>query len=93
MKRDMGLIRMILGYVEENGNGNRPLLAPEFEHFCQFEKAKIAYHIGLCHDAGFILLANSVEAHRRCTHGAYQIIGLTWEGHEKLDALRGDHYD
>ena len=78
MKRSMKLIRMILEYVEREGNC-RPLALPDFEDFTRVD---VHYHVGLCFQAGF-LKGREQRAIGEKEH--YVILGLTWEGHEFLD--------
>ena len=81
MKRDMELILRILRHIEQEGIGDGSILAPSFEGT---DNAMIAYHVGLCHEAGYLHLRQAVKPGRRCSHSHYEILGLTWAGHEKI---------
>ena len=82
MKRDMDLIREILLRVEQSKKppSDIDLNIPEHDKF------EISYHVGLLFKAGL------VEAMDVSTTGgnAYLITGMTWDGHEFLDASRND---
>ena len=49
----------------------------------EYRDAEINYHIGLCMQAGYL------EAEYEPIDRTYQIINLTWDGHEELDRHRG----
>ena len=78
----MEIILRILRYVEEKGN-NHPLPHPKFEGFSEEE---IVYHIGLCHEAGYVHIDR--QDNPRSYGSKKRLIGLTWKGHEFLDANR-----
>jgi hypothetical protein len=78
MKRDMDLIRQILLSTE----------ADENKIDAKFTQEEIAYHASLLKDAGF-LDAAIVRGPRNQPHGCV-LQGLTWDGHEFLDAMRDD---
>ena len=82
MKRDWALIYKILRYTRENENG--PLEAPDFDGY---SKSQVAYHMELCEQATFIKLtvANEPAGMR-----PGMIWGLTWEGHNQLEAHTDD---
>ena len=81
MKRNMKLLRMILQYAEREGNCT-PLVLPDFEEFTRVE---VNYHVGLCHQAGYL----KVIVRRAVGQGdTYDVLGLTWEGHEFLKHSR-----
>jgi hypothetical protein len=79
MKRDMDLIRKILVEIEESSIEG----VPEFDGY---EPANVAYHCRLLLDAGLITAAD-VSSH---DGEAYLISGLTWAGHDFLDAARNE---
>ena len=82
MKRDMNLIRKILEYASEQGNGE-PLEAP----ICPGHDATVIhYHIGLCEQAGFFDVY--VVSHPDETNKRYAIGSMTWAGHDELERLR-----
>ena len=78
MRRKMKLIRRILEYIEREGDGKNGVPEPEFD---DYSCAQVSYHTGLCKQAGFL----DIKVYGS---GSYDIQGLTWEGHEKLDELR-----
>ncbi len=78
MNRDRKLIRGILAYTKANACGE-PIDAPEIDNYTAIQ---IHYHIRLCTEAGFIRsreITTKADAHER-----YQILDLTWQGHEEL---------
>ena len=82
MRRDMKLICKLLRFIRCNATGERknPIDAPDFEP--KYTAAEVNYHLGLCAQAGFVELAELV------TEGApYQIVGLTWAGHNKIEEM------
>ena len=84
MKRERKLIRDILAYTEENACGD-PLDAPEIDGYTTIQ---IHYHIGLCTEAGYIHsreITTKADAHQR-----YQILNLTWQGHEELAKMKSN---
>ena len=84
MKRDVDLIRALLLYLEEKSDETlweKPLL----DGHSEFE---VMYQLILMHEAGFI------RSERSATESGRSIkvypTGLTWKGHEFLDAARED---
>ena len=82
MKRDMDLIREILLRVEQSKSPPRDidLNIPEYNEI------EITYHIGLMYKAGLI---EAIDASTTAGND-YLITGLTWNGHEFLDASRNN---
>lgn len=80
MQRDMDLVRQILLEVEQKIGA---LDAKEIE-IEGAEPNTVNYHVGLLVDAG-LLRAENVTSMGRLE---YLVQGLTWEGHEFLDASR-----
>ncbi len=78
MKRDMNLIRQILEYVEEQTTERRFVRIDDPDLPGHGQK-KIDYHVELCNDAGFI---------RTASNSRELILGLTWQGQEKLESMR-----
>ena len=73
MKRDMDLIRQILGYVADQetwGLLEYPTLPPQ-------SAGTITYHVILCEEAGYLHLTKD-------SRGRERIERLTWAGHEFL---------
>jgi hypothetical protein len=83
MKRDMELIRRILLDIEESEVAPGVPMAMELP---DVEPDLLNYHLGLMKDHGLIEAADS----QTMTGRSYQPQGLTWEGHEFLDATRND---
>jgi len=82
MKRDMDLIREILFRIELSTNAPRDidLAIPEYN------ERQIAYHIGLLVKAGLIEAINTSSMNSE----NYHITGISWDGHEFLDAARNN---
>ncbi len=83
MKRDMDLIRDILLRIESS---NIPETEVARSPFNGYDDSLVTYHMGLLYDAELI---TAIEAH---TTGGNNYIptGLTWSGHEFLDASRNN---
>ena len=85
MKRDMDLIRKSLmkleGYVSDDDI--RQIDLEGYSH------EQIAYHVYLLHDAALIR-AQVLFGGGSAAPKDYAIFGLTWEGHDFLDACRDD---
>ena len=80
MRREIGLIKLILKYVERNGTPDgRALNPPEFPDRTDED---IDYHMDLCAQAGYMTMER-VQTRMFPKR-------LTWNGHEALDALRKD---
>lgn len=86
MKRDMDLVRGLLLNVEaltDRYGGQYVVHASDDEISVEgFTPDQVGYHMDLITDAGFL----------QCSPGAnhWMVSGLTWEGHEFLDAVRDD---
>jgi hypothetical protein len=80
MKRDFDLIRKILIDVE-NSSAGTPLVVKEYPGY---DKATLYQHIVLLLDESLI------TGHFRKQGGDYKINGLTWKGHDFLDASRSE---
>jgi hypothetical protein len=85
MKRDMDLIRKILLQLE-NVASDDDINIIEIEGFSHDQ---IAYHIYLLHDAGLIR-AHILMGFGTAAPKNYSIFGLTWAGHDFLDASRDE---
>ena len=77
MKRDMNLIRLVLLDAE----------CEEEVDLCLYTDEEIGYHSWLAWDAGLAISTGSIRGHTD-RHEQAIIIGLTWEGHDFLDAAR-----
>ncbi|MFJ6030591.1 DUF2513 domain-containing protein [Bacillus toyonensis] len=85
MKRDMELVRNILIQIEENNP--RTVVKLIMEENDKFTEDEIDYHLKLMVDAGLI----DGQAKRVMGGGLLvNIRGLTWLGHDFLDAARND---
>ncbi|MFJ9462138.1 DUF2513 domain-containing protein [Viridibacillus arvi] len=80
MKRDMELVRELLILIEENTNPGE-LIIPG-----NMDRITVAGHLKIMDQAGL------VENHTRWASDEPFWInaGLTWEGHDYLDAIRND---
>lgn len=85
MKRDMDLIREILLEVEQH-DGDRDIGHIEIEGFSQDD---IRYNVYLLDQAGFIqgCILLGIGSIKPC---GFAILGMTWAGHDFLDAIRSD---
>lgn len=82
MRRSMDLILAILRWMEEQpGTWCNPAKAslPGYED----KTEKVAYHVDLCVEAGFVRSKNPTSANPH----SYR---LTWNGHERLAESRAD---
>jgi hypothetical protein len=84
MKRDMDLAREILLKIEDKSSPNESLNLED--ELAEHSVEEIMYHVKL------LAQADLVEATDESSHdGIYWIAeGLTWKGHEFLDAVRND---
>jgi hypothetical protein len=82
MKRDMELVRKILMAVEEHKNPDKGLRIRIDGH----ETEEIEYHNGLFHDQGLITAMNASSRDGQ----AFIVTGLTWEGHDFIEAARNE---
>ncbi len=85
MKRDLDLIRKILLKIEDS-NVDEALTNIQIEGH---EHDETAYHISLLKSAGFIEGEILYEIGSGVP-SAYMIFGMTWEGHDFLDACRNE---
>jgi Hypothetical protein (DUF2513) len=82
MKRDMDLVRAILNEVEMKLPPMGGMREPEIDGY---DQGTIFAHVELLHDAGLI----NARIMRGANHqGAVHIIGLTWAGHDFIDAAK-----
>jgi hypothetical protein len=82
MKRDMDLIRAILSEVESAGSDET------VTGVHGWETAEFAYNVWLMEQAGLVV-ARVISADDQMAYAAY-VFGLTWDGHDFLDAVRSD---
>ena len=82
MRREMGLIRRLLEYVETSETED-PLPMPEMQG-CT--RAQVQYHVRLCEEAGYLTTVRTLKPQGPGRFG--DIARLTWEGHEALDRMR-----
>jgi hypothetical protein len=84
MKRDMDLVRKILLAIEENPQGffNKRLLIEGYS------AEQIGYHVYLMMQAGLVEGADATTM--GCQSPVAIPTGLTWQGHDFLDACRDE---
>ena len=82
MQRKMPLVRQLLEYTEMQNTEER-MPAPEFDGYSE---AEVHYHLGLCEEAGYLILHPPAQGGPPRRFGG--ITRLTWKGHETLDAMR-----
>jgi hypothetical protein len=83
----MDLILKILQFAETNADGGQTRCVPstnDLPDFDEIEDKDIQYHIGLCHQAGFLEVERTTKVVPNTVIPWYRIIHLTWEGHEYL---------
>lgn len=80
MQRDLELIRTILLELERAPTPNQDEL-----RLPDVSEEQIGYHVKLLHQAGFV---EAIDISTREEPMAWLPLGLTWAGHEFLDAAR-----
>lgn len=84
MKRDFELLRKMVLSIEDQDSG----WAPDQFKIPEYSEAQIGYHSYLLVDAG---LAKGVDVTTNVSRAPeYQIMYLTWAGHEFADAARNE---
>lgn len=85
MKRDMNLVIELLKYFEERDeiSIDRNVTVPEYD------ERQINYHLRRMYEAGLLDAEASYSTTTPTRIIAVYPFGLTWQGHEFLDALRG----
>jgi Hypothetical protein (DUF2513) len=87
MKRDMNLIRELLLTIESLPVGRSGVVAvsPAGKNIAidGYDATHIKYHLSLLREAGFLDCAGRV-----LTDGTMAVRGLTWAGHDYVDAVR-----
>ena len=78
MHRDKDVIYHILKWSEENATGRARKVD------LNINPDTLHYHIGLCKEAGFLRAQKLVDY----DSDQYEIINLTWAGHNALDKLK-----
>ena len=81
MRRNWELIRLLLEYVEEKGNGKCLLMPVLPDH----PPKQVSYHVRLCDEAGYLKVKVLTE---QSAYIEYEIGELTWDGHNALERLR-----
>lgn len=84
MKRDLGLVRQILFCLEEDDHN----FTEANKRLSEWKTPEIAHHIWLALSAGLVDGAETTELGQ--PHRAAIAFGLTWAGHDFLDAARDD---
>ncbi|WP_054956488.1 DUF2513 domain-containing protein [Paenibacillus dakarensis] len=84
MKRDMDLIIKVLKYIEEHNTATNSIVV-EIEGCDSEEKREmVQYQVKLLKDAGFVEATGGLNPYE------FHVRGITWEGHEFLDAARNE---
>ncbi len=83
MKRDMDLARALLLAIEACEDKNSALKVEG-----DYSQEVMTYHLGLLYHAGLI----TAEDMSGPDHTAWMPTGLTWEGHDFVEAARNDTY-
>ncbi len=81
MKRHKSLIHTLLQYAEEYAKG-KSIEAPATDGYSM---CQVHYHIGLCVEAGFLHAKNITAPRFGDTYDKWEILSLTWKGHEVLE--------
>ena len=84
MKRDMDLVRKILLQCEKQESG----FPPEKLEIEGYSDAQIGYHVHLMGEAGLLHIVD--RTHMQSEAPEAIPLGMTWEGHEFLDAARSE---
>jgi hypothetical protein len=84
MKRDLELVRKLLLDIEELYDGKPIVLGPDEVDL--YTNKEIQYHLGLMTEIGFVKSSDMSSKDGKL----YLIKGLTWSGHDFLDAARND---
>lgn len=82
MKRDMDLVRKILLALEGHDHGHAPRSLPIEGH----SEEQIGYHVFLMGAANLLKVADTT--HTQSPSPSAIPIGMTWEGHDFLEAAR-----
>jgi hypothetical protein len=82
VKRDLEIIIEVLKQVEANEDSRRWIVAKSTNH--SFDA--VQYNVRLMNEDGLIDVANTSSYEGE----SYMIKGLTWHGHDFLDAARND---
>jgi hypothetical protein len=83
MKRDIELVRKILLAVEDSKDANRRGFRPKIDGY---EDEVIQVHVGLLWNKGLIKAMDCSSSNGE----SYIITGLTWEGHDFIEAARNE---
>lgn len=87
MRKNAGLIRKILLYVIENGDGRTPLDVP---YFCRHEPRAVEYHVRLCEDEKLLILSKGEPMMDAPEGQIVGIVRITAAGHRELERLSDD---
>lgn len=85
MRRDWLLIRRLLAHIAETADGQ---CAISIGPFYDYKDDEITYHVRLCAEAGFVILARPDKEPPQDQN----ILRLTWAGHDKLEELGGGRW-
>ena len=82
VQRNWGLIYKLLDYTEANARVGA-LDAPDVEGY---DEVEVHYHIGLCRQAKYLDALEAKVPDDKFQR--FQILRLTWKGHQQLDYMR-----
>lgn len=88
MQRKKEVIRHILEYVRDHADAVRLLNAPngdDLKSKFTITDKEVCYHVELCVQAGFLKVEPKDEPYKKTRIPAYDIVYLTWWGHEFLE--------
>lgn len=88
MKRDMDLIRAILLELEDSPPGEGKVRSPALAERLHKDERTVGEHLRLMGDAGLVTITDFPESPRSECWVTGR--GITWEGHEFLEAIRSD---
>src|SRR5215204_2447357 len=86
MKRDMDLVRLLLLEAEAAKDRVMTKHLPALEHFKGFDLPTIDHHVEVMAEAGLIVAYQETQTGKG-TFG-WNLIRLTWNGHEFVDTVR-----
>lgn len=85
MKRDMDLVRFLLLITEE---AEEPFDPRTLDEFSEYSENILVYHVELLENKGLIDVNIQGSFSGSCM--LCEILGLTWDGADYLDAIRND---
>ena len=84
MKLNIDCVRDILLYCDQEDDAYIEYRTPWSFNGHEYSQSEMAYHVGLCNDAGFF--------HRACLDNvpSCEVEGLSFEGQKYLDTIRSE---